>query len=217
MERMSMNRVFVLVAAIGMMASTAQAQSGFGERPTLGVFGGVTLPTGDFKDEVGKGWHAGGLVKIRAYKALDIRVDGTYTKLGTKEFPGVNETGSRIATLKTDGKVTFGTLDAVVNMGADSAMYPGDNSVSPYLVGGLGAYHVDFAATCTPEPGFPTVCDGFSEPARTNMGFNVGAGGSLPLVGVRAFLEARYHHVFRSADIGGSRSMFLISAGLRFR
>ena len=39
--------------------------------------------------------------------------------------------------LRTDGKVTFGTLDAVINMGADSAMYPGDNSVSPYLVGGL--------------------------------------------------------------------------------
>lgn len=214
-----MNRVLSLLAVFGvvMMAATAEAQSGFGERPTIGVFGGVTLPLGDFKDDVGTGWHAGALAKIRLYKALDLRVDGTYTKLGTKEFPGVNESGAPIATLKTDGKVTFGTLDAVVNMGADSAMYPGDNSVSPYLVGGLGVYNVDFAATCTPASGFPTVCDGFSEPAKTNIGFNAGAGGSLPLIGIRAFLEARYHHIFRSADIGGSRSMFLISAGLRFR
>lgn len=214
-----MNRVFSLLAVFGvvMIAATAEAQSGFTERPTLGVFGGFTLPKGDFKDEVGSGWHAGALAKIRAYKALDIRLDGTYVKFGTKEFPGVNETGSPIATLKTDGKITFGTLDAVVNMGPDSAMYPGDNSVSPYLVGGLGAYNVDFAATCTPLAGFPTVCDGFSEPTKTNFGFNIGAGGSVPLVGIRAFVEARYHRISRSADVGGARSMFLFSAGLRFR
>jgi opacity protein-like surface antigen len=202
-----MIRVLGLSALLSMVfVSQASAQSGFGERPTIGVFGGLTAPTGDFGDEVSKGWHAGGLLKVRAYRALDVRVDGTYSKLGKKDIVGTD------ATLNTDGTVSFGTLSAVANMGPDSAMYPGDNSVSPYLVAGLGAYRLDYAATCT------GTCDTFEAPEiKTNIGWNIGLGASLPLAGIRGFVEGRYHRISRSADIGGSRSMLLLSAGLRFR
>jgi opacity protein-like surface antigen len=202
-----MIRILGLSALLSIViVSQASAQSGFGERPTVGVFGGLTVPTGDFADEVAKGWHAGGLVKIRVYRAIDARVDGTYSKLGKKDLAGTE------TTFHTDGTVSFGTVSAVINMGPDSAMYPGDNSVSPYLVAGAGAYRIDFAATCS------GTCDTFEAPSiDTNLGFNIGLGASLPLAGIRGFVEGRYHRISRSADVGGNRSMFLFSAGLRFR
>jgi opacity protein-like surface antigen len=202
-----MIRVLGLSALLSMVfVSQASAQSGFGERPTIGVFGGLTAPTGDFGDEVSKGWHAGGLLKVRAYRALDVRVDGTYSKLGKKDIEQTDHA------FHTDGSISFGTLDAVANMGPDSAMYPGDNSVSPYLVAGAGVYRIDFAATCTGTCG---AYDG--EEIQTNLGFNIGLGASLPLAGIRGFVEGRYHRISRSTDVGGNRSMLLLSAGLRFR
>jgi len=201
-----MIRILCLSALLSIaIVSQASAQGGFGERPTIGVFGGLTAPTGDFGDEVSKGWHAGGLLKVRAYRALDVRVDGTYSKLGKKDIVLTDNT------FHTDGSVSFATLSAVANMGPDSAMYPGDNSVSPYLVAGAGAYRIDFAATCS------TCASYAGEETQTNLGFNIGLGASLPLAAIRGFVEGRYHRISRSADVGGSRSMLLLSAGLRFR
>jgi hypothetical protein len=204
-----MNHLRVSVLAITLAAfsaSHAGSQEGPG-RLTVGVFGGVSLPSGDFNDEVGNGWHAGALAKMRAYGVLDVRVDGTYTKFAKKDIIGT------IATVTTDAYVTNGTIDALVNLGTDSAAYPGDNSVSPYLLGGFGVYQLDYDATC-----LGTGCETFEEPGnRTHTGVNVGGGATFPLAGLRTFVEARYHRIMRKAAEGQSRGMVLISAGIKFR
>ena len=204
---MSRLRLSLFAIALVSMTGTARAQdpTGFG-RPTAGIFGGVSLPNGDFGDEVGTGWHAGGLFKMRAYKALDVRVDGTYMKFAEKKIVGT------IASVETYGSIIQGTLNALVNLGPDSALYPGDNSVSPYILGGLGEYRLDYDAECTGQ------CTGFIEPGKhTHFGMNVGAGASIPFVGLRTFIEARYHRISRSSSDGGSRKMVLISVGVKFR
>lgn len=199
---------FLLFALIAMSLSPARsaAQGGFGSRATAGIFAGVTFPRGDLSDEVKTGWHAGALAKMRAYGALDARIDGTYTKFGKKALVGGG------ASVSTDASIAFGTLNALVNLGADSAAYPGDNTVSPYLVAGVGGYRLDFKATCV------GACTTFVAPdAKTYFGLNIGGGASVPLAGIRTFLEARYHRISRSDANGGTRTMVLVSAGVKFR
>jgi hypothetical protein len=202
-----MNHARQLLLAIGISAAfsaTGEAQ-GPG-RPTAGIFGGFAVPSGDFKQEVGNGWLAGGLIKMRAYGSLDVRVDGTYVKFGSKDL-AVTE-----ATVATDASMIFGTLNVLLNMGPDSAAYPGDNSVSPYLLAGAGSYQLEYDWACEGQ------CTQFIFPGkRTHLGFNAGFGATVPFLGIRAFAEGRYHRIFRDVGDGGSQSMILISAGVKIR
>ncbi len=202
--------LLVLGAAIAGAPPVAVAQSGFGTRPTAGIFGGVTLPTGDLGDVVATGWHAGALAKFRAYRSIDARLDGTYAKFGKKADEGTT------ATVRTDASVGFGTLGAVLNLGADSAAYPGDNTVSPYLIGGLGIYRLAYKAVCTGTcntQGFT-----FEDPkVENNFGVNIGFGATVPLMGIRTFAEGRYHRIQKSDEEGGNATMFLLSVGVKFR
>lgn len=205
-----MNHARLILFAVTVTAafsSRADAQVMGPGRPTAGIFGGGSLPSGDFNDEAGNGWHAGGLVKMRAYGALDVRLDGVYTNLGKKDIVGT------LATVTTNTRILQGTLDAQVNLGPDSAAYPGDNTVSPYLMLGPGLYNLDYDATCR-----GTGCPDFEDPGkRTHTGFNVGGGASIPFLGLRSFIEARYHRIMRKTLEGQSRSMVMVSAGVKFR
>jgi hypothetical protein len=202
-----MNHVRPLVLAVAIAAASAATAEAQGPgRPTAGIFAGVTAASGDFKDEVGNGWLAGGLIKMRAYRSLDVRLDGTYVKFGSKEIAGSE------AAVSTDASMIFGTLNVLLNLGPDSASYPGDNSVSPYLMFGGGAYEIDYKAECA------GACTGFIDPEKkTHFGVNATFGATVPLFGIRTFAEARYHRVSREAIDGGSRSMILFSAGVKIR
>jgi hypothetical protein len=143
---------------------------------------------------------------MRAYGSLDVRVDGTYVKFGSKDL-AVTE-----ATVATDASMIFGTLNVLLNMGPDSAAYPGDNSVSPYLLAGAGSYQLEYDWACEGQ------CTQFIFPGkRTHLGFNAGFGATVPFLGIRAFAEGRYHRIFRDVGDGGSQSMILISAGVKIR
>lgn len=202
-----MNHVRQIVLAMAIPAAfAASAQAQGPGRPTVGIFGGVTSVNGDFKDEVGNGWLAGGLIKMRVWGPLDVRVDGTYVKLGSKEIVASD------VTVTTDGKIAFGTINALLNLGPDSATYPGDNSVSPYLLAGVGSYQLEYDWKCTGE------CAQYTFPGKvTHTGINAGFGATVPVFGIRTFAEARYHRIFRDALDGGSRSMILISVGVKVR
>ncbi|HEX2721359.1 MAG TPA: hypothetical protein VHM24_00475 [Gemmatimonadaceae bacterium] len=206
----STNRPFrslIVLAAIAMpaLADPAIAQSGFGTRLTAGVLGGATFPRGAFDDEVGYGWHAGAFGKIRLYGPLDGRIDGAYAKFGKKELVATG------GALTTEAYVTFGTASVSINLGADSAAYPGDNTVSPYLLGGLGRYSLDFEAEC-----IQGTCGTIPE-VKTFWGVNVGGGATVPLAGIRTFVEGRYHRISRAEVEGGARVMVLLSVGVKFR
>ena len=200
-----------LIAALLIGAVTTDAHAQLLARPTAGVFGGITTPRGDFGDEVANGWHAGVLIKARLYRALDIRVDGTYARFGEKTVVIPLNTEDTVF-FHTDGKLPFGTLDAHINLGPDSAEYPGDNTVTPHVVAGVGVYQLDYQLTCTgPCEGFETV------PKQNHFGMNFGGGATIRVFGVRAFVEARYHRISRKPEDGESRTLITLSAGLRIR
>lgn len=197
-------KLVVAAVVVTSFAATVQAQ-GLG-RPTAGIFGGVSSVSDDFKDQVNNGWLAGGLVKMRAYGPLDVRADGTYLKLGSKDIVGP------LLTVSTDASIVLGTFNVILNFGADSAEYPGDNSVSPYMLVGAGAYSLDYKGECTGE------CAQFIDPEKkTHFGLNAGFGATIPLLGIRTFAEARFHRLSREPIDGGSLSMILLSAGVKIR
>ena len=78
--------------------------------------------------------------------------------------------------------------------------FPGQ-VVRPYLIAGIGAYNLG---------GEVANVDLDSE---TNVGLNGGAGIDIPLSGIAAFVEARYHTVFRE---GANFNMVPITVGIRF-
>lgn len=211
-----MNRVIRLtlpVALVALVSLPATAQRPGPGRPTAGILGGVTFPTGDFKDEVSTGWHAGGLVKMRAYGALDIRLDGAYAKFGKKDIQGT------AATVSTDANISYGTLNALINLGPDSAAYPEDKTNSPYLLAGIGRYRLDFKAVCNELVSGGIACSQFVPPTiKTYTGLNIGAGVTVPFfAGVRTFVETRYHRISRPLEEGGARGMVVLSAGVKIR
>jgi hypothetical protein len=196
----------VILAGLSLYSISAQAQSGFLTRPAIGIFGGLTIPRGDFKLETDVGGHAGALASIRLYQQFDARIDGAWNK-----FPG-KTIESQNATVKTDVTLIDVTLNGVLNLGPDSSSYPGDNSVSPYLMVGGGAYNLEYDATCTGQ------CELFTPPEKkTNAGFTIGFGTNATFGVFHPMIEGRYHRIFRSDDVGGSRTMFTFSAGIRFR
>ena len=207
-----MKHVYVssfIVLLLGAVTTDAAAQ-GFG-RPTAGIFGGVTTPRAGFGDEAGNGWNAGVLLKLRAYRALDIRVDGTHAKLGAKSFEGPGLTGG-IAQLDLDPTVELGTINGLVNLGPDSAEYPGDHSVSPHVLVGIGIYRLDYNGACTGQ------CEGISIPPTENhFGLNFGGGATIPVAGIRTFVEARYHRISQKIEAGGARTFITLAAGLKIR
>jgi len=201
-----------LIAALLVGAVTTDAQAQLFARPTVGIFGGLASPRGTLDDEAGSGWNAGALFKMRAYRALDIRVDGTYAKFGAVDFDIPLVSGDT-AVGHLDPKIPFATLDAHINLGPDSAEYPGDNTVTPHFLVGVGVYKLDYNFTCTG----PCVDEIRIIPTENHFGLNVGGGATIPLLGIRSFVEARYHRISQKPEFGDARTFITISAGLRIR
>jgi opacity protein-like surface antigen len=72
----------------------------------------------------------------------------------------------------------------------------GSTKIQPYLLGGLGIYHVSVSIGCGPNV---VVCDfGASD---TNLGINLGGGLRYPFSpGLSGFFELRWHEAFAAGD-----------------
>lgn len=189
-------------------SGTAHAQFQI-RKPQLGVFGGLTLPRGDLGHETDPGWNAGALFKVRVTHSVDARIDGTYAKFGAQSVEFSN------AEVESESEVSFGTLLAELNLGSDSAAYPGDNSVSPWINAGLGYYRYKFTGSCT------GACEGFiQENEENSIGWTAGFGANVPFRGIPLFAEARYHRFGTLFPIGQAErtaTFFTVSAGFKIR
>jgi hypothetical protein len=210
-----MRKVFLLsmfIPALLALGETAGAQVSI-RKPQLGVFGGATLPRGDFSQETDPGWNAGALFKVRVTRSIDARIDGTYSKLGSQFIEFSN------AEVNSTSEVTFGTLVLELNLGPDSAEYPGDNSVSPWINVGPGMYRVKFDGTCSELQ--LDGCDGFLDTnEETGLGLTIGIGANVPFYRIPLFAEARYHRfgtVFPIGQVERTATMFTVSAGFKIR
>lgn len=206
MSRAKCAFLLMIIPAMAGVTPSAQAQRVIPGRFSAGVFGGFSKPTGGFKVLAGSGWHGGGFLKADISGSFDMRLDGTISRFGKKEI----ELTEPDATVTSNTRVAFGTLSGVLNLGSDSAAYPGDNSVSPYLLIGAGHYRYNYDDTCVGDCTNLNLLTGL----RKRWGIAGGGGASVPILGFRTFIEARYH-VVRVDAIEPPASMLLVSAGIK--
>lgn len=211
MRRLNIVLLSRMLAIAGITVSTPAGAQGLFSNPQLGILGGVTLPTGELKEDTEIGWHAGGFFKIRITGPLDARIDGAYNKFGSQnfEFPNAN--------IDFDTDVSYGTLGALLNLGPDSASYPGDNTISPYIMGGAGVYRFKAEGTCT---GTDCTQIDVSDFTTSEFGFNIGAGANVPLMGIPVIAEFKYHRfstTFPGTRADGTATMLTGSIGIKIR
>ena len=138
------------------------------QRPvSIGLAGGASIPSGDLRDGVDVGWHGLATIAVSSLmQPLGLRIDVAYNRFAFRDA------GPALADeYQSTGSATLNFIYRL----------PMTNSpLSPYLISGLGAYRSD----CSLE----TDCE-----ATTRYGWNVGLGTKLFVLGLRSFLEARYH------------------------
>ena len=162
---------------------------GAAQRPvSLGLGGGVSIPSGQFRDGADIGWHALATIAVSTLmQPLGLRLDVAYNRFEFRDAP---------AALADENQWTgSATLNFTYRL-------PMTNSpMSPYLISGVGAYRSD----CSLEPGCRAV---------TKYGWNVGLGFKLYVLGFRSFLEGRYHRTSRGED--DDVHYFPVTFGLMF-
>jgi opacity protein-like surface antigen len=81
------------------------------------------------------------------------------------------------------------------------------SKLQPYLLGGLGIYHVSTSISC---PAGTAFCPGASD---TNLGINLGGGLRYPFGPVDGFFELRWHEAFAAGDA----AFFPFQFGVHYR
>jgi hypothetical protein len=145
------------------------------QRPvSLGLAGGVSIPSGQFRDGADIGWHALATIAVSTLmQPLGLRIDVAYNRFEFRDAPPA---------LADENQWTG---SATVNF---TYRLPMTNSpMSPYLISGAGAYRSE----CSIE----SVCG-----AVTKYGWNVGLGAKLYVLGFRSFIEGRYHRSSRGEE-----------------
>ncbi|HVH66713.1 MAG TPA: outer membrane beta-barrel protein [Gemmatimonadales bacterium] len=192
------------LVALSLVATATGRAQGF--RPQFGFGTGLTVPVGDYHAAPsGQGFTGAwqGMIFAafaRPESRLGFRVDATY---------GTNGANDR---LKAELQTRLGpaTDEQVKLLGLNLDLMYGSRSaarVKPYLLGGLGIYHVTISVTSA---------DSTTDDSGTKIAWNLGAGLSYGVGGVIAFLETRYVNL--AAVSGFPRTTFLpITAGIRLR
>ena len=164
-------------------ASTADAQ--FASPVRFNVHAGAALPVGTLADDGLDGGNAE--LGFRVGVGLELRP--AFSPVGLR-FDGAFD---RMGIEDTDFNWTIWSLTA------NAVLSP---MASPlYFIGGLGFYSTDITGE---EVDFESESD---------IGFNIGAGLSLPLTGFSTFVEARWHSINTEGD---NISYIPIVFGIRF-
>jgi opacity protein-like surface antigen len=169
-------------------------------RPQFGVATGLTVPVGDYRAGFSRALQGMALVAFTLPGSrLGFRVDATYGTNGANDRLKAELTNRLGQPTDEKTKLLGGNLDLTYAFRSAAR-------AKPYLLGGLGVYHVTISVTS----GDSTV-----DNAETKLAWNLGAGVSYRLGGVDAFLEARYINL--AAVSGFPRTTFFpIIAGVRF-
>jgi hypothetical protein len=138
----------------------------------LGLASGLNVPVGDLWRIDNVGYHAmATLQSTPPLAAAGFRADAAYLSFSRKAT--IQDVDERIVA------VGIGTLLRKPSLARNFS----------YLTGGIGVY----GETTSPQAS--------GSQWTTDLGVNVGAGARISLGSRRAFVEARYHHVFGSGGI----------------
>lgn len=158
-------RYLTSLLALAIVHTAAAAQ-----RPvTFSLGGGASAPRSDLQNVSDLGWHALGALNIGSIMLpLGLRIEAAYNRFPTKDVAESSLGAGDQNVLSVTGNLTY--------------RLPMTNSpLSPYLIGGMGAYRT----SCSGDSG----CG-----SSTEFGWNLGIGTKLYMLGLRPFIEARFHN-----------------------
>ncbi|HEU4699929.1 MAG TPA: outer membrane beta-barrel protein [Gemmatimonadales bacterium] len=178
------------LAALTVGASTAQAQAG----AQFSLSGGVAIPTSSaFNDAFKLGWNGQlGIGFTPANLPIGFEATGNFIRNST-ETSGL-DLKSQIISGTGNIVYTFTTAES--------------SKFHPYLLGGAGVYNAK--ATGNDATGG----------SRTKFGLDGGAGFNFGVGRIGAFLEGRFHNIFKaiaSTDGTGDTSINFVTVNLGFR
>jgi hypothetical protein len=155
--------------------------------------------------------HAGAALPVGDFAASDDLLDQGFAELGFRLGAGLELRAPLMPVgLRFDGafdRMGIEGFDAAWSIWSLTANAVFSPAVSPlYFIGGIGFYSMNV----TGDDADP------DNDAQSNLGFNVGAGLSLPLTGFSTFLEARWHRVNSEDDFGFNATYIPIVFGIRF-
>lgn len=160
----------VALAPLGSVAAQAR----------FSVAGGIAAPMSDLGDEADLGYNlAAGLNLGGNLRPMGARLEGSLSSFGFKDFP-------------EDVRVLNATANAIVNLGQQTD--------SPYLIGGLGLYNSKFG----------------NAGSDNAVGVNLGGGLRFLIGGLNTFFEARYHAMLGEAEAGANLQYVPITVGVMF-
>lgn len=176
-------------AAVG-LAVILSAQAAQAQGISLGVGGGVVVPTGDLANGSTTGLSGTAQVRVKPpVSPLGFQVDAFYTRFGFDGGGG-------------HSRMLGGTANAVF-------AFPGVSMARPYLIGGVGLYN---SKASIDELG--------SSDAETKFGLNAGAGFDFGFGKAKLFAEGRFHAILKAVpDLSGSEKagyLIPLTVGVRF-
>jgi opacity protein-like surface antigen len=185
------------------LVATASARAQ-GLQPRFGVGASMAIPTGDYHatasgEGFNTGWQGMAFVAFRLpTRPLGFRVDLNYGANGGNDQLNNTLTTNLGRSSTEQVKLLGGNVDLTYAL-------PSAARVRPYLLGGLGMYHITISVT---SGGTST------DETATKVAWNLGGGVTYRLASVAVFLEARYVSVAAAATF--PRTTFLpITAGVR--
>lgn len=180
------NRLLVPAALLLLFA----AGSAGAQMPSLTVFGGAAMPTGDAGNSLNTGWTLGGALDMHApLTPFGVRVEGGYARYGVQ---GLSGTG--ITAHVSDLGANLNVVMTVVNAGL----------VKPYLTAGPSWSNIKASGS----DGTTTSSD-----SENKFGFNAGGGVDFGLGGLGARIDLRYKRISTS---GSAFTTVPLTFGIRF-
>lgn len=159
MSRISNIAAVLLLAASAPTAAAQAAGATSMPVPIIGLGGGISIPAGGIAKDRQPGFNLDAMAEFRApSEPLGLRGEVLY------QYFGASKNAVNVSSANTVGFL----LDVVYHT-------PGSQA-HPYLIGGMGLYHISSNGS-----------------SSNSAGFNVGTGLTIPLPGMGAYAEARLH------------------------
>jgi len=189
----------VALSLVALTATSADAQFHTNQqgsrRPVSVAFGGgASVPVGNYKDVLKAGWNGqGSLIFNLPGIPIALRADLNYNKFTFENnLPFSTGGGSTVAT--TDD-ITQQILGGLANVTIPFNMGP----ISPYVTAGLAGFNIKTKL----GDAFP----GAEDESDTKFAVNGGAGLSMRLMGVSAFIEAKINNVYTDKKLVSNKEL----------
>ena len=192
--------MLVTLSLVALTATSADAQFRTNEqgsrRPVSFAFGGgASVPVGNYKDVLKAGWNGqGSLIFNLPGIPIALRADLNYNKF-TFENNLPFSTGGGSGTVATTDDITQQILGGLANITIPFNMGP----ISPYVTAGLAGFNIKTKL----GDAFP----GAEDESDTKFAVNGGAGLSMRLMGVSAFIEAKINNVYTDKKLISNKEL----------